>query len=141
MFGNPLLETVEFPLFPFCELIELSLFEVFGHRPTLNGSVAFGPGSVFKHKVQLSDGFGGVIRCVRCGCVLSESQAEPEIDPALLQDKSFVNGCLSKTRFPKREACEARMLRMKVRPETLHGYPCQHCGNWHLGNRRKRRRR
>src|SRR4051794_27075482 len=83
----------------------------------------------------------GEIRCLRCGKLFCTIPAdEPTPDPPLY-DKSYWNGCHGKTRFASREQAEARMARMKSRPDTLHPYPCQHCKGWHLGNYKRRDKR
>lgn len=87
-----------------------------------------------KHKVKLPE--SGDIRCERCGLLLS-AIAAPEMPTGPMHDRSYTNGCLGKTRFPSHAAAEQRMLRMKVRPATLHPYWCKHCRGVHLGNSRK----
>lgn len=74
------------------------------------------------------------IRCIRCKEVLTHGvKREPTMEGPKA-DKSFVNGCKSKKRYSSRKEALEALGRLRVRPETLHSYPCRHCDGWHLGN-------
>jgi hypothetical protein len=94
---------------------------------------------IFKHKAKLPEDLSGnfTITCLRCGCLLSQSSGEDQQTP-VSYEKSYLHGCIGKSRFTTFHEAEARMARMKVRPATLHTYFCDHCHGFHLGNSRKR---
>lgn len=55
-----------------------------------------------------------------------------------------VNSCYRKLQYPNKRKAESAAQNMRRRFDVKHGSPlvayhCAHCGNWHVGNEKRKR--
>lgn len=74
----------------------------------------------------------------RDGAAPASSSSAVRIDPSLLEDPSFANGCIGKKRYETEADAENfrwTLLRARrLKDDDLRAYLCMFCGGWHLGH-------